>query len=164
MDTEATQEWNAGIVAQMLQRLWHWGVAPVLDSFQRIGTVRARRLAEAREWVTPRGTLMVSQAGDWWVWGSGPEEREEDGRGVSATAFEATHRSTDVPGVYERTGVVRAGRLTARVTVRADEGDDVGEPGDWRVIDDRGAMWVVDDDRFRATYAPCDPQASPATR
>lgn len=150
--TSAIQEFNIRLVHALLERLWQWAVAPGLETYHRVGTVRARVLERPREWRTSRGTPMTSQEGDWWVWESGPDDRETDGRGASGEAFLATHRPTDEKGVYERTTQVRAGRLTARVLVRTDEGDDVGEPGDWRLIDARGSMWVVDDARFRATY------------
>jgi hypothetical protein len=61
------------------------------------------------------------------------------------------------PGAAEfrRVGTVRARRLNAgRRWTRASGGELSGEPGDWRVLDDRGDERTVQDSAFWASHEP----------
>lgn len=124
-----------------------------VQEYQRVGLVRAKQLTHSRTWSLDKGTHMTSQPGDWWVW-SGDDEAE--GRGVAPEEFEATHRRSNLTGIYFRTAQVRARRLAERTAAETLEGEDMGEPGEWLVTDGFGNSWCVPDDDFRDGYEPVD--------
>jgi hypothetical protein len=56
---------------------------------------------------------------------------------------------------FHRAGTVRASRLSARLRWPRAAGDQLsGEPGDWRVLDDRGDERTVQDGAFQVSHEP----------
>ena len=121
--------------------------------FERIGTVRARRLHARRPWTRRSGDELQGDAGDWRVIDDTGDERT-----VRDLAFRDSHAPLGGDS-WRRTGTFRAWQVSEAVVLRTMEGRAVAQPGDWVVEGSRGERWPVSDEQFRRTYRPGPSQA-----
>ena len=168
------QDWNVWTLNILVRRLHRYGIEPEPASqptgpqtFRRRGEVTAVQRAEAWEWQTTDGSLLHSNAGDWWV------EDERGARGVDAAEFGATHQPIDDncppdwPARYRRVGQVLAERIFQPTVVQTAEGPVDATPGMWllsRVGTDRAGapmtlQWPVSDEAFFDGYLPALPES-----
>jgi hypothetical protein len=122
------------------------GGPPAAAEFERVGTVRARRLHTRRRWTRPAGGELSGEAGDW---------RVSDDRGDERTIRDAAFRASHEPlggERWRRTGTYRAWRVSDERVLRTLEGRAVAQPGDWVVEGRGGERWPVSDVQFRRTY------------
>ena len=122
------------------------GGPPTAAEFQRVGTVRARRLHTRRRWTRPAGGELSGEAGDWRVFDDRGDERT-----IRDTAFRASHEPLGGER-WRRTGTYRAWQVTEERVLRTLEGRAVAQPGDWVVEGRGGERWPVTDVQFRRTY------------
>lgn len=175
-ESQELRRWNTDRLHELVERLFHWGIAlrptapegpavvPV-RRYRRIGTVHAERLTKDWTWSSSLNTTLESKEGDWRVTGPSGEPR-----GVSKADFQRTHepmdgRSRDDDGEWQRCGVVLARRAGAVVLpdeveewVRSREGWQWAGPGTWIVTDDGDPTnsWVVTEDVLATTYERLD--------
>jgi hypothetical protein len=121
------------------------GGPPGATEFERVGTVRARRLHARQHWTRPGGELS-GEAGDWRVLDDRGEERT-----IRDAAFRASHEPLGGER-WRRTGTYRAWRVSDERVLRTLEGRAVAQPGDWVVEGRGGERWPVSDVQFRRTY------------
>ena len=142
------------LVRSQLMQLEQVGFMPVVPKggpdrageYERIGTVRARRLHAYRRWIRMSGDELRGAPGDWRVIDEGGDERT-----VRDPEFQASHEP--VAGeVWRRVGTFKAWRVTERVVLRTMEGRAVARTGDWVVEGPGGERWPVTDRQFRRTY------------
>jgi hypothetical protein len=114
--------------------------------FQRVGTVRARRLHARRPWTRRSGDELSGDAGDWRV-----VDDRGDERTVRDVEFRASHELLGGER-WRRTGTFHAWRVSEDVVLRTMEGRAIAQPGDWVVEGRRGERWPVTDEQFRRTY------------
>jgi hypothetical protein len=131
------------------------GGPPAAGSFERVGVVRAERLAAPLRWALPSGEQLRGDAGDW---------RVVDGAGQLRTITDSEFRSSHAQledGRWRRVGTFRAWPTPEAVVIRTKEGNATACPGDWVVEGPGGERWPVSDNQFAATYRPR--QDRPAT-
>jgi len=116
--------------------------------FQRVGTVRARRLQGRRPWMRRSRDELQGDAGDWRVIDDAGQERT-----VRDLAFRGSHAPLGGDS-WRRTGMFRAWQVSEAVVLRTMEGREVAQPGDWVVEGILGERWPVSDEQFRRTYRP----------
>jgi hypothetical protein len=114
--------------------------------FQRIGTVRARRLNARRLWTRRSGEHLAGNPGDWRVLDDAGDERT-----VRDQEFRSSHEPLGGE-VWRRTGTYRAWQVREHFILRTMEGKAIARPGDWVVEGFRGERWPVADDQFQRTY------------
>jgi hypothetical protein len=127
------------------------GGPPGAAEFQRIGTVRARRLYARRPWTRRPGEELHGNPGDWRVVDDGGDER---------TVRDPEFRDSHAPlggELWQRTGAYRAWQVSEAVVLRTMEGRAIAQPGDWVVEGSRGERWPVSDSQFRRTYTAAPP-------
>ena len=122
------------------------GGAPGAAEFERVGTVRARRLHARRRWTRPAGGELSGEAGDWRVFDDRGDERT-----IRDAAFRASHEPLGGER-WRRTGTYLAWQVTDERVLRTLEGRAVAQPGDWVVQGRSGERWPVSDAQFRTTY------------
>jgi len=122
------------------------GGPPGAAEFQRIGTVRARRLHARRRWTRAAGGELRGEAGDWRVLDDRGDERT-----IRDAAFRASHELLGGER-WRRTGTYRAWQVNDERVLRTLEGRAVAQPGDWVVEGHRGERWPVSNAQFRRTY------------
>jgi hypothetical protein len=122
------------------------GGPPGAADYQRVGTVRARRLSARRRWTRPAGGELSGDAGDWRVLDDYDEERT-----VRDAAFQAGHEPLGGEH-WRRTGTYRAWQVHDERVLRTLEGRAVAQPGDWVVEGRGGERWPVSNVQFRRTY------------
>jgi hypothetical protein len=122
------------------------GGPPGAADFQRVGTVRARRLSTRRRWARPAGGELSGEPGDWRVLDDYDEERT-----VRDAAFQAGHEPLGGEH-WRRTGTYRAWQVHDERVLRTLEGRAVAQPGDWVVEGRGGERWPVGNAQFRRTY------------
>jgi hypothetical protein len=151
-------------VSRQLARLEEAGFLPIVPaggpqaaaSFERVGVVRATRLAFRLHWTLPSGEELLGDAGDWHVVdGSGTA------RTVSDSEFRSSHCRLD-DGRWQRVGVFRAWQVEEAVVLRTKEGSATARPGDWVVEGPGGERWPVSDGQFRRSYRPRQDRAATA--
>ena len=163
LERVATAE-NAPVadVSRQLARLEEAGLLPIVPvggpqaagSFERVGVVRARRLAARLHWTLPSGEELLGDAGDWHVVdGSGTA------RTVTDSEFRSSHSRLD-DGRWQRIGVFRAWQTAEAVVLRTKEGSATARPGDWVVEGPGGERWPVSDGQFRRSYRPRQDRAA----
>ena len=114
--------------------------------FERVGTVRARRLHARRPWTRRSGDELEGDAGDWRVIDDAGDERT-----VRDLAFRDSHAPLGGDS-WRRTGTFRAWQASETLVLRTMEGRAVARPGDWVVEGSRGERWPVSGEQFRRTY------------
>jgi hypothetical protein len=122
------------------------GGPPGTCEFERIGTVRARRLNTRRLWTRRSGEHLAGNPGDWRVLDDAGDERT-----VRDQEFRSSHEPLGGE-VFRRTGTYRAWQVSQHFILRTMEGKAIARPGDWVVEGFRGERWPVADDQFRRTY------------
>lgn len=122
------------------------GGPPGAREFERLGTVRARRLNSRRLWTRRSGERLAGNPGDWRVLDDAGDERT-----VRDQEFLSSHEPLGGE-IWRRTGTYRAWQVTEHFTLRTMEGKAIARPGDWVVEGFRGERWPVADDQFRRTY------------
>ena len=122
------------------------GGPPGAAEFQRIGTVRARRLHARRRWTRATGGELRGEAGDWRVLDDRGDERT-----IRDAAFRASHEPLGGER-WRRTGTYRAWQVEDERVLRTLEGRAIAQPGDWVVEGHRGERWPVSNAQFRRTY------------
>jgi hypothetical protein len=122
------------------------GGPPGAAEFERVGTVRARRLHARRRWTRTAGGELSGEAGDWRVFDDRGDERT-----IRDAAFRASHEPLGGER-WRRTGTYRAWQVTDERILRTLEGRAVAQPGDWVVQGRSGERWPVSDAQFRRTY------------
>jgi hypothetical protein len=143
-------------VSRQLARLEEAGLLPIVPaggpqaagSFERVGVVRARRLAARLHWTLPSGEELFGDAGDWHVTDGGGTVRT-----VTDSEFRSSHSQLD-DGRWQRIGVFRAWQVAEAVVLRTKEGSATARPGDWVVEGPGGERWPVSDGQFRRSYRP----------
>jgi hypothetical protein len=114
--------------------------------FQRIGTVRAKRLNARRLWTRRSGEHLTGNPGDWRVLDDAGDERT-----VRDQEFRSSHEPMGGE-VWRRTGTYRAWQVREHFILRTMEGKAIARPGDWVVEGFHGERWPVADDQFQRTY------------
>jgi hypothetical protein len=122
------------------------GGPPEAAEFQRIGTVRARRLRSRRPWTRRAGDELWGDAGDWRVFDDSGDERT-----VRDLEFRASHEPLRGE-VWRRIGTFRAWQVREGLVLRTMEGRAVALPGDWVVEGRGGERWPVSGAQFRRSY------------
>jgi hypothetical protein len=122
------------------------GGPPGVAEFERVGTVRARRLHARRRWTRPAGGELSGEPGDWRVFDDRGDERT-----IRDAAFRASHEPLGGER-WRRTGTYRAWQVSDERVLRTLEGRAVAQPGDWVVEGRGGERWPVSDAQFRRTY------------
>ena len=151
-------------VTRQLARLEEAGLLPIVPaggpqaagSFERVGVVRARRLAARLHWTLPSGEELFGDAGDWHVVDGGGTART-----VTDSEFRSSHSQLD-DGRWQRIGVFRAWQTAEAVVLRTKEGSATARPGDWVVEGPGGERWPVSDGQFRRSYRPRQDRAATA--
>jgi hypothetical protein len=135
------------------------GGPPEAGEFERIGTVRAKRLNARRLWTRRSGERLAGNPGDWRVLDDVGDERT-----VRDLQFRSSHEPLGGE-VWRRTGTYRAWQVREDFILRTMEGKAIARPGDWVVEGFRGERWPVTDDQFRRTYrTPPRPAGSRVTQ
>jgi hypothetical protein len=122
------------------------GGPPEAGEFERIGSVRAKRLNARRLWTRRSGERLAGNPGDWRVLDDAGDERT-----VRDLQFRSSHEPLGGE-VWRRTGTYRAWQVREDFILRTMEGKAIARPGDWVVEGFRGERWPVADDQFRRTY------------
>jgi hypothetical protein len=122
------------------------GGPPEAAEFERIGTVRAKRLMARRLWTRRSGEHLAGNPGDWRVLDDAGDERT-----VRDQEFRSSHEPMGGE-VWRRTGTYRAWQVREHFILRTMEGKAIARPGDWVVEGFRGERWPVADDQFQRTY------------
>jgi hypothetical protein len=122
------------------------GGPPEAAVFQRIGTVRARRLSDRESWTRDSGDELWGGEGDWRVIDDFGDERT-----IRDAEFRASYESLGGE-LWRRTGTFRAWPVSEDLVLRTMEGKAIARPGDWVVEGYRGERWPVTDEQFRRTY------------
>jgi hypothetical protein len=122
------------------------GGPPEAAEFQRVGTVRARRLNSRWWWTRRYGDRLSGDAGDWWVLDGNGDERT-----VRDKAFRASHERLG-HGRWRRVGAYRAWQVSEDLVLRTMEGKATAQPGDWVVEGHHGERWPVPNDQFLRSY------------
>lgn len=118
---------------------------PMWETFERVGTVTAKRHRTRWNWTTPSGQVMQASAGDW--------EVRDNGRSWSIRndIFRMSHRHKS-GDQWERRGTVLARRARPGETIHTLEGPVTAQDGDWVIQGDRGEQWAVPGAEFRRRY------------
>lgn len=127
------------------------------QNYKKVGTVKAEQLTKPTSWTTSKGEVMHAEAGDWKITGS-------DGSvwSVKPDIFSQTYSQVDgSPGVFAKTAITRALKLTGPMTVKTLEGTGSGQAGDYLVVGPKGEQYIVPKAQFEATYQPSGVAATP---
>jgi hypothetical protein len=124
------------------------GGPPTAGSFERVGVVRAERLAAPLRWALPSGEQLHGEAGDWRVIDSADNLRT-----VTDSEFRSSHAQLDDVR-WQRVGTFRAWPVAEAVVIRTKEGNATARPGDWVVEGPGGERWPVSDQQFGESYRP----------
>jgi len=139
-----------------LGRLEGAGFVPIMPAggpahaarYERVGTVRARKLQARRTWKRRSGDELTGNPGDWRVFDDSGDERT-----VRDAEFTVSHEHLGGE-LWRRTGTYRAWQVDEDRVLRTMEGRAVAQAGDWVVEGFGGERWPVSDEQFRRTYRP----------
>jgi Trk K+ transport system NAD-binding subunit len=139
-----------------LARLEGVGFVPVVPPggpahaarYERVGTVRARKLQTRRTWKRRSGDELAGNPGDWRVLDDSGDERT-----VRDAEFVVSHEHLGGER-WRRTGSYLAWQVDEARVLQTIEGRAVAQAGDWVVEGYGGERWPVSDDQFRRTYRP----------
>jgi hypothetical protein len=118
---------------------------PMWETYQRVGTVTAKRRRARWVWTTAAGKTAQASAGDWEV---------SDGGGswpIHNRAFRASHQHK-TGSSWERTGTVLARPARPGETIDTLEGPVTAADGDWVIQGNRGEQWPVSAEEFHRRY------------
>jgi hypothetical protein len=118
---------------------------PMWETYERVGTVTAKRRRVRWAWTPASGKTANASAGDW--------EVSDGGRSwpVHNHTFRTSHQR--IQGrTWERMNRVLARRARPGETIHTLEGPVTAADGDWVIQGDRGEQWPVSDEEFRRRY------------
>jgi hypothetical protein len=118
---------------------------PMWDTYQRAGTVTAKRRRRQWKWMAASGETLRGAGGDWEVCDDGHSWSVRD------DIFRASHRHAH-GDQWERRGTVLARPARPGETVHTLEGPVTAGEGDFVVQGDRGEQWPVSSEEFRRRY------------
>jgi hypothetical protein len=118
---------------------------PMWETYERVGTVTAKRRWKRWNWTTAAGKTARALAGDWEVC--------DDGRSWPARndVFRASYRHKH-GNRWERTGKVLARPARQGETIHTLDGPVSADDGQWVIQGSRGEQWPVPDGEFRRRY------------
>jgi hypothetical protein len=119
--------------------------SPMWETYQRVGTVSAKRRRARWNWTTASGKTVHASAGDWEVSDGGHSWP------VHHHTFRATHGHQH-GDEWERSGTVLARPARAGETIHTLEGSVTAAEGDWVIQGNRGEQWPVSNVEFRRRY------------
>ena len=118
---------------------------PMWETYERVGTVTAKRHRTRWNWITTAGKTARAPAGDWEVCDGGRSWP------VRNDIFHASYRHKD-GNHWERWGKVLVRPARPGETIQTLEGPVTAADGDWIIQGDRGEQWPVPCDEFRRRY------------
>ena len=118
---------------------------PMWQTYQRVGSVTAKRRRTRWIWTTASGEPAQASAGDWEVFDG------DHSHPVHNHAFRATHERQQ-GNRWQRTGNVLARPARPGETIHTLEGPVTAADGDWVIRGNRGEQWPVSGDEFGRRY------------
>ncbi|MGO9927464.1 MAG: hypothetical protein ACLPLP_15445 [Mycobacterium sp.] len=118
---------------------------PMWQTYERVGTVTAKRRRKRWAWITASGNTAYAPARTWEVSDCGHSWP------VRNDIFHASYRRQD-ESHWERQGTVLAREARPGETIHTLEGPVTAAEGDWVIQGDRGEQWPVSADEFRRRY------------
>jgi hypothetical protein len=118
---------------------------PMWQTYERVGTVTAKRRRTPWKWTTESGQTAHALAGDWEL---------SDGAhswSVRNDIFRASYRHRHETQ-WQRKGTVLARPARPGETIHTLEGPITADDGDYVIQGDRGEQWPVPPDEFRRRY------------
>jgi hypothetical protein len=128
---------------------------PMWQTYERVGTVSAKRSRNPWKWTTASGKTADALAGDWEVRDGGQSWS------VRNDIFHLSYRHKH-EDKWERRGTVLARPARPGETIHTLEGPITADDGDFVVQGDRGEQWPVTSDEFRRRYRGPVPVYSPS--
>jgi hypothetical protein len=118
---------------------------PMWETYERAGTVTAKRRRTQWNWTTEAGNTARAPAGNW--------EVRDDGRSwpVRNDIFHASYRRNHRNN-WDRRGKVLARSARPGETIHTFEGPVTAADGDWVIQGDRGEQWPAPPNEFRRRY------------
>jgi hypothetical protein len=118
---------------------------PMWETYERVGTVTAKRRRTPWKWATASGKAARASAGDW-------EVRDDDRSwSVRDDIFHSTYRHQHEDR-WERGGTVLVRPARPGETIHTLEGPITADDGDFVIQGDRGEQWPVASHEFRRRY------------
>ena len=118
---------------------------PMWETYERVGTVTAKRRRTPWKWATASGKTARASAGDW-------EVRDGDHSwSVRNDIFHATYRRQR-DDQWERTGTVLVRPAHPGETIHTLEGPITADGGDFVIQGDKGEQWPVESGEFHRRY------------
>jgi hypothetical protein len=153
---EQVRQEQIDYLRDQLTRLEGVGFVPVVPPggpthaawYERVGTVRARKLQTRRTWKRRSGDELAGNPGDWRVLDDSGDERT-----VRDAEFMVSHEHLGGER-WRRTGTYQAWQVDEAQVLQTMEGRAVAQAGDWVVEGYGGERWPVSDEQFRRTYRP----------
>jgi hypothetical protein len=118
---------------------------PMWQTYERVGTVTAKRHRTGWNWSTPSGKTAHASPGVWEVCDSGHSWP------VRNDIFRASYRHNH-GNIWERKGTVLVRPARAGETIHTLEGPVTAADGDWVIQGNRGEQWPVSRDEFCRRY------------
>jgi hypothetical protein len=118
---------------------------PMWKTYERVGTVTAKRSRSPWKWTTASGQAADALAGDWEVRDGGQSWS------VRNDIFHLSYRHKSA-NEWERSGTVLARPARPGETIHTLEGPITADDGDFVVQGDRGEQWPVPNEEFRRRY------------
>jgi hypothetical protein len=133
----------AGTVIELMQLGYR--SRPMWETYERAGTLTAKRRRTRWKWTTAAGKPVPVPAGDWEVCDSGRSWP------VRNDIFHASYRHKH-GNHWERRGKVLVRPARPGETIHTLEGTVPASDGDWVIQGNRGEQWPVPHDEFRRRY------------
>lgn len=118
---------------------------PMWETYQRVGSVTAKRRRMRWIWTTASRKTAHAAAGTWEVRDSGHSWP------VRNDIFHASYRRKHADS-WERRGTVLARLARPGETIHTLDGPETAADGDWVIQGNRGEQWLVPADEFRRRY------------
>jgi hypothetical protein len=133
----------AGTLIELMQLGYRSRV--MWETYERVGTVNAKRRRTRWSWTTATGETARAPAGDWEVC--------DDGRSwpVRNDIFHVSHRHNHGK-LWERTGKVLARSARPGETIHTLKGPVTVADGDWVIQGKRGEQWPAPHNEFQRRY------------
>jgi hypothetical protein len=152
--TREQRESSCALVISQIQQLAAVGFLPTIPrggpagtkSFERTGTVWAKRLSSRMPWRLRPDEELHGKPGDWHVRDAAGNERT-----IADPEFQVSHEALG-NGQWRRVGTFPAWQILEDHVVWTKEGTISAKAGNWIVEGSGGERWPVGDDQFRRTY------------
>ena len=118
---------------------------PMWETYERVGTVTAKRHRRRWNWMTASGKTARASVGDWEVCDGG------NSWPVRNDIFHKSYRHKR-GGKWERRGRVLVRPARPGETIHTLEGPVTAAEGDWVIQSHRGEQWPLPSDEFRRRY------------